>query len=69
MLATVSRAPLSIGLAAAPLAAEFVRIEVHSRADVVNGRTFGTAGPYEKARRKNLLRRRKPRSELGRALR
>jgi hypothetical protein len=48
MPATVSRAPLSIGLVAAPLAAEVVRIEVHSRVAVVNGRTFGTAGPYEK---------------------
>ena len=32
MLAIVSRAPLLIGLVATPLAAEVVRIEVHSRA-------------------------------------
>jgi hypothetical protein len=46
-VATVSRALLLIGLVAAPLAAEVVRIEVRSRADVVNGRTFGTAGLYK----------------------
>jgi hypothetical protein len=48
MLATVSKALLSIGLIAAPLAAKVVRIDVHSRADIVNGRTYGTAGPNEK---------------------
>ena len=47
MLATVSRAPLLIGLVAAPLPTEVVRIEVHSRATVVNGRTLGTACPDE----------------------
>jgi hypothetical protein len=55
MVATVSRALLLIGLVAASLAAEVVRIEVHSRADVVNGRTFGTAGPYEKIAGKILF--------------
>ena len=29
-------------------AAEVVRLEMHSRADLVNGRTFGPAGPFEK---------------------
>ena len=31
-----------------PAAAEVVRIEVQSRSDLVNGKPFGTAGPYEK---------------------
>ncbi len=35
-------------LVAAPVQAEVVRIEVKSRADVLAGRPFGTAGPYEK---------------------
>ena len=35
-------------LAAAPLAAEVVRIEVRSRGDLVSGQPFGAAGPYEK---------------------
>lgn len=48
MLATVSRALLLIGLVAAPLSAEVVRIDVHSRADLVGGQPFGPAGPYEK---------------------
>jgi hypothetical protein len=48
MLASASRALLVVGLMAAPLSAEVVRIEVKSRADIVNGRAFGTAGPYEK---------------------
>jgi hypothetical protein len=47
MLATVSRALLLIGLVAAPLPAEVVRIDVHSRADLVGAQPFGPAGPYE----------------------
>jgi Alpha/beta hydrolase domain len=35
-------------LVSSPLAAEVVRIEVASRADLVGGRSFGNAGPYEK---------------------
>ena len=35
-------------LVAAPLRAEVVRIEVNSRADVLAGKSFGTAGPYER---------------------
>src|SRR5262245_3025431 len=35
-------------LAAVTARAEFVRIDVTSRADLTNGKTFGTAGPYER---------------------
>src|SRR5438034_3391154 len=35
-------------LVAAPLRAEVVRVEVNSRADVLAGKSFGTAGPYER---------------------
>ena len=35
-------------LVAAPLRAEVVRIEVNSRADVLAGKSFGPAGPYER---------------------
>jgi hypothetical protein len=48
MLATVSRVVLVLVLAAAPLSAEVVRIEVQSRADIAGGQTFGPAGAYEK---------------------
>jgi hypothetical protein len=48
MLATVSRALLLVGLIAAPLSAEVVRIEVLSRADLLGGQPFGPAGSYEK---------------------
>ena len=48
MLATVSRVILVLVLAAAPLSAEVVRIEVQSRADIAGGQTFGPAGAYEK---------------------
>jgi hypothetical protein len=47
MLATVSRALSLIGLVAAPLAAEVVRIEVHSRADVVNERRSASPVPVD----------------------
>lgn len=39
---------LIVGLAAAPLSAEVVRIEVTSRADVAGGQPFAAAGAYEK---------------------
>ena len=39
---------LCVVLAAAPVGAEVVRIEVKSRADVLAGQPFGTAGAYEK---------------------
>ena len=39
---------LCVVLVAAPVRAEVVRIEVKSRADVLAGRPFGAAGPYEK---------------------
>src|SRR5260370_40506299 len=48
MLDTVSRVVLVLDLAAAPLSAEVVRIEVQSRADIAGGQTFGPAGAYEK---------------------
>lgn len=44
MLATT----LLVGLAAVPVAAEVVRVEVLSRTDVLGGRAFGTVGAYEK---------------------
>src|SRR5262252_104271 len=37
-----------LGLAVAPAAAEVVRIDVTSRADLVGGQPFGASGPYEK---------------------
>ena len=39
---------LCVVLVAAPVGAEVVRIEVKSRADVLAGQSFGTAGAYEK---------------------
>lgn len=42
------RTAISLLLLAAPLHAEAVRIEVSARADVLAGRSFGAAGPYEK---------------------
>lgn len=48
MLATVTRVLLLLGLAAPPLFADVVRIEVQSRADMLAGRSFGASGPYEK---------------------
>ena len=47
-LTNVLRATLLLMLAAAPLSAEVVRIEVQSRADVLAGQAFGAAGAYEK---------------------
>src|SRR5439155_5886217 len=48
MLATFARAILLLLVAAAPLSAEVVRIDVQSRSDLVGGQPFGAAGPYEK---------------------
>jgi hypothetical protein len=45
---SVLRAALLVGLVAAPLSAEVVRIEVQSRSDLLGGQPFGAAGPYEK---------------------
>lgn len=44
----IMKAMLSMVLVAAPVWAEVVRIDVRSRADVLAGQSFGTAGPYEK---------------------
>src|SRR5204863_7391985 len=43
-----SRVIVILGLVAAPLSAEVVRIELQSRGDLVAGQPFGAAGPYEK---------------------
>jgi len=48
MLFKLSRVIVLLALAAAPVSAEVVRIEVTSRADLVGGQPFGAAGPYEK---------------------
>src|SRR5438093_723245 len=51
MLATagkMSKALLLVAMATAPVSAEVVRIDVHSRSDDAGGMTFGAAGPYEK---------------------
>jgi hypothetical protein len=48
MLATLARVMVFVLFVTVPLSAEVVRIEVRSRADVVNGQAFGPAGPYEK---------------------
>jgi hypothetical protein len=47
-LVNVLRATALIVLVAAPLSADVVRIEVHSRSDLAGGQAFGAAGPYEK---------------------
>ena len=44
-----------VGLAASPLSAEVVRIEVQSRSDLVGGQTFGAAGSFEKIAGKIFL--------------
>jgi hypothetical protein len=48
MLSRILAAILLISVTWSPAAAEVTRIEVQSRADLVGGRAFGTAGPYEK---------------------
>jgi hypothetical protein len=47
-LSNVCKAVLIGALAAAPAAAEVVRIDVQSRSDVLGGQAFGPAGAYEK---------------------
>ena len=37
-------------VAPAPTEAELIRVEITSRADVLNGKAFGNVGPYEKLR-------------------
>jgi hypothetical protein len=48
MLSKLLTAVVLVGLAASPLSAEVVRIEVQSRSDLVGGQAFGAAGPFEK---------------------
>src|SRR6516162_5538851 len=48
VLSKLSNAIVLVGLFAAPVAAEVVRVEVQSRSDLAGGRSFGTAGAYEK---------------------
>jgi len=48
MLFRLSNVMVLVALAAAPVSAEVVRIEVTSRVDLVGGQPFGAAGPYEK---------------------
>src|SRR6185503_17587597 len=47
-LTTVLRATLLMVLAAAPLSADVVRIEMQTRSDLAGGQAFGAAGAYEK---------------------
>ena len=44
----IFRIILSIGFLTLPFHAEVVRIEVNSRADILSGKSFGSAGAYEK---------------------
>jgi len=48
MLTILIRVLLLAALAATPLCAKVVRIEVDSRKDILDGRSFGIAGPFEK---------------------
>ena len=48
ILSRLSSVIVLVGLAAVPLSAEVVRIEVQSRSDLVSGQPFGAVGPYEK---------------------
>ena len=41
-------AVLGVLLTAAPGFAELTRVEIATRADVLNGKSFGNVGPYEK---------------------
>src|SRR5260221_7357803 len=47
-ISTIVRVAVLLLVAALPLSAEVVRIEVQSRSDLLNGQAFGAAGPYEK---------------------
>jgi hypothetical protein len=48
ILRNMAQTLLLAALTATPLAAEVVRIDVQSRADLMGGQPFGSAGPYEK---------------------
>ena len=48
MLSRILAVILFVSVTWSPAAAEVTRIEVQSRADLVGGKAFGTAGPYEK---------------------
>jgi hypothetical protein len=48
MICRIFTAILLVLIASSPAAAEVVRIDVQSRADVAAGKTFGSTGPYEK---------------------
>ena len=48
MLSRILAAILFVSVTWSPCAAEVVRIEVRSRADVAGGKVFGATGPYEK---------------------
>ena len=48
MLLRLSRFVVLLALVAPPVSAEVVRIEVQTRADLVDGQPFGSAGSYEK---------------------
>lgn len=48
MLSRILAVILFVSVAWSPVAAEVVRIEVRSRADLVGGKPFGATGPYEK---------------------
>ena len=48
ILSTLSAVIVVAGLAAPPVSAEVVRIEVQSRSDLVGAQPFGAAGAYEK---------------------
>ena len=47
-MSRILAAILFVSVTWSPAAAEVVRIEVQSRADVAGGKTFGATGPYEK---------------------
>jgi hypothetical protein len=48
MMSRIFTAILLVWVTSSPAAAELVRIDVHSRADVAAGKSFGATGPYEK---------------------
>ena len=48
MTRTIASFLTAMVVVASTASAEVVRIEVHSRADLADGRSFGLAGPYEK---------------------
>src|SRR5690242_16860449 len=48
MVSRVLAAILLVCVTSTPALAEVVRIDVQSRADLLEGKPFGTTGPYEK---------------------